>query len=125
MRSSALGLVNGLVAGMRLEPSTDTSKKRGPMLDAAWHWLRANTAPDRLPEAMRFVGWLVKTGTRDADMLLALAKHFTVHAPRNPHAYYTPNGTARQAIAARVASDAAIAEHERLKREDREFLGRS
>lgn len=116
-------LVAGVAASMRL-PGPDSPASPPRPLDAAWEWLKANASPERAAVEMRFVGWLVSTGTRDGGTLLALVKHKLVHGPANPHAYYTPLGNARQSIALRTAGDRAIAEHERLKREERAFLGK-
>jgi uncharacterized protein YdaU (DUF1376 family) len=119
-RSAVLGLLGGLAGAMKLpEPPPRKSLE----LQLAWDWVRANTDATKASAAMRFVGWLVKTGTRDPDSLLALAKHFVVYAPENPHAYYTSKGTARQSIIMRVGGDRAVAEHERIKADERRFLG--
>lgn len=118
----ALELV-GSVAGVLAPARSAARVKAKPPTEQAWEWLQAN-APERAKDVMQFVGWLVKTGTRDGDVVLALVKHYVVHKPNNPHAYYTPEGNARQAVAMRVGGDKAIAEHERLKREERAFLGR-
>ncbi len=123
-RGAVLGLLSQVVGGMKLAPGSRVPSRKTPPTEAAWNWLRDNAEPARAAEVMKFVGWLVKTGTRDGEMVLALVKHFTVHNPRNPHAYYTPEGNARQTIVMRVAADRAIAEHERQKRAEREFLGR-
>jgi uncharacterized protein YdaU (DUF1376 family) len=93
--------------------------------ETVYKWLQDNATADQTKEAMRFVGWLMKTGTRDSETLLALTKHFVVYKPKNPHAYFTKEGSARTAIAMRTAADAAIREHERVLAEEREFLRRS
>jgi len=117
-QNAARDLLGGLVGEMAMP--------RGPrasvMTKPAWDWLKLNATPSDSDDAMAFVGWLIKTGTRDPEMLLALVKDRVVHKPDNPHAYYTPKGLARQNIVTRVAADRAIAEHERIKREERAFL---
>lgn len=122
-QGDARTLVEGLAAGLAL-PKPAGKPAPLPPTDAAWQWLKDHATPERAAAEMRFVGWLIRTGTRDGSIVLALVKHKLVHNPKNPHAYYTPQGTARQSIAMRVAGDAAIAEHERLKREERQFLER-
>jgi hypothetical protein len=114
----------GLIVGLAESKSLAGTPAGNPALQPAWTWLKANTSPEQASAVMRFVGWLVKTGTRDAPTLLALAKHMLVHKPENPHAYYTSNGVTRHSIARQVALDRAVAEHERIKREERAFLGR-
>ena len=100
-----------------------TKTKPKPATEPAFEWLKLNVKPDSVATYMRFVGWLQKTGTRDAETLLALVKHAVVYQPRNPHAYFTAEGTTRTSIAMKVGADAAIREHERIKEEERKFLG--
>lgn len=111
-------LVSSLAAGMRMPPA-----EKSKPTELAWEWLKANAAPKDVAPTMRFAGWLVKTGTRDPEIVLALVKVLIVRRPTNPHAYFANTGTARQSIAMTVAADRAIAEHERVKREERSFLG--
>ena len=116
-------MVSGLAGKLGFPTGPSASAPVEPPTEAVREWLKSNAPPERAAEVMRFMGWLVKTGTRDSETVLALVKHFTVQNPHNPYAYYTPDGNARQSIAMRVAADHAIAEHERITREEREFLG--
>lgn len=108
------------------------SKKRKPPrcgffakhreLDLSWKWVRENEPRADRRALMQFAAWLVKSGTRRPDAILALVKHYAVHRPRTPFAYYTPLGTVREVIVMGVAADSAVSEHERIKREEREWL---
>jgi uncharacterized protein YdaU (DUF1376 family) len=116
--------VLGLLGGMAERMAMPAAAPKNEPTKLAWDWLSGNANRGEATRAMAFVGWLMKTGTRDPEMLLALVKDYVVHHPDNPHAYYTPKGMARQNIVTRVAADRAVAEHERIKREERAFLGR-
>jgi hypothetical protein len=93
-------------------------------LDLSWKWVRENSSRAERRLLMQFAAWLVKSGTRRPEAILALVKHYAVHRPLTPFAYYTPLGTAREVIVMGVAADSAVQDHERIKREEREWLER-
>jgi uncharacterized protein YdaU (DUF1376 family) len=122
-KSAVRDLLAGLAGQMDVGPAKapKSTKKAGPA-ELAWEWLKQNATREEAASGMELVGWLIKTGTKDAEVLRALVKTFIVYKPKNVFAYFTPEGKARQSIALRASSDAAIIEHERLKREERAFI---
>lgn len=114
-------LCSGLASGKAIPARKATLAD--DVLAPAWEWVERYVPKKEQVGAMKFVGWLRKTGTFDPEVLLALVKHFVVHRPKNGFAYYSGNGTARAVIARRVVADREVAAHEKRREEEAAFFG--
>lgn len=72
----------------------------------------------------KFSKWLWNTGVRHMPTLMTLLYECERRKPENPYAYFAEGGPGRSATAMRAAADAAAAEHEALKKSEREYAAK-
>jgi len=75
-------------------------------------WSRTKDRKDAR-ELMRFCGWLVRSGVKDADGVVELLDEYMRLKPKNPYAYFAPGGAAREGVLLRVRAGEAQRERER------------
>ena len=92
--------------------------------DRVWAW-----AKDGVPAAfsepsdvMKFARWLWRTGTKHNDALVHVLDECRRLAPENPYAYFSPDRDTRTIKVEQGHAEAAVAEGESFKQQERAFL---
>lgn len=119
-----------LVAGARAQAVATKAQAQFDS-DAVMAWVVADTERDALGaydvlrgvQWVRFAQWLWKTGTTSMRDVLHVLGECRRLRPRSPYAYFIASNGTRGSVEARMNADEAMAEGERIKREERAMFG--
>lgn len=100
-------------------PTRPTSFDNGAV--ATWVKRRILSGPAQR-EAMRFAGWLCKSGTKDTEVIIRIMEEGLRLNPDSWYAYFAPGSAARETISNTVAINRAEAELKRMNREERAWI---